>query len=573
MKNLKSYLKNDGLLIVLCVVFLSTNVLAMRSPEGAGQSASRGLQRRLQRESHHENQYFLYGKDDPNNGIWVDKESIKANCEALRDMIVDFGETQEVKIPIGLFPIAVIRLGFDVLANKVNVPNLSFTDLIDVANIFNFLGAPADKMKPVLDRIVDNLSKISDEELKKLNPDVQKLLMTDPTINYLKDCIIKNYAQERKQVLVRYRTVLSAAFSSDGTKIASGGGGVQNNFIVLDIANPHNITRRVLVGHPANVNSVAFSPDGKYIVSGCGGIHNNLILWDMSNPHNITHQVLVGHPRSVTSVAFSPDGKHIVSGCLGDQNNLIVWDVSDPHNITHQALVGHPDNVNSVAFSPDGKHIVSGCLGDQNNLIVWDVSDLDNITRQILVGHPGTVKAVAFSPDGKHIASGYSSSQSNLIIWDISDQNNITHQVLVGHPNAVHSIAFSPDSTKIVSGSYDNLILWNITNSHNITHQAFMEDPGSVTAVAFSPDGKKMLSGNSDAQNNLIVWTLLTDQEDLLLKQLIDYNVDQISLIYRLCLKVLKGRTVQQSSEEQTVFKTLSQEMQRLLTDLLLNKG
>ena len=62
MKNLKNYLKDGRRLIALCVVLFSTNVLAMRSPEGAGQSASRGLQRRLQRESHHENQYFLYGE-------------------------------------------------------------------------------------------------------------------------------------------------------------------------------------------------------------------------------------------------------------------------------------------------------------------------------------------------------------------------------------------------------------------------------------------------------------------------------------------------------------------------------
>ena len=83
----------------------------------------------------------------PDKGIWVDKGSIKANCEALRDMIADFGGTEEVKIPIGMYPIAVIKLGFDVLGNEVDVHNLLFADLIDVANIFNFLGVPADKMK------------------------------------------------------------------------------------------------------------------------------------------------------------------------------------------------------------------------------------------------------------------------------------------------------------------------------------------------------------------------------------------------------------------------------------------
>ena len=295
----KKLFKEGGLLIVLCVVFFSTNVLAMRSPEGAAQSASRGLQRRLelqrklelQRESQHENQYFLYGQDDPNNGIWVDKDFIIKNCAALKAMIDDFGSAQEVKISIGLFPIAVITLGFDVLANTIMVPNLSFVELINVANIFNFLEVPVDKMKAVLDRVLASLNEIPDQELKNLNADVQKLLMTDPAINYLKDCIIKKYAQERRQVLI--------------------------------------------TGHQLMVNSVAMSADGRWMVSGSGHGANDLILWDVSNPNNIIRRVLVGHPGNIDAVAISSDGTKIVSA----GNGLVLWDISNPNNITHQALV------------------------------------------------------------------------------------------------------------------------------------------------------------------------------------------------------------------------------------------
>ncbi|HLW73035.1 MAG TPA: WD40 repeat domain-containing protein [Candidatus Babeliales bacterium] len=625
MKNLKNYIKNNQLfqLILLCAVLLSIDALAMRRQAGAGQSAFKGLQRRVEYENAHKDQYFLYATDDPNNGIWVDKNFLKENCGALKNMIADFGETQEVKIPIVSFPLEVTKLGFDVLADISKVPNLSFAQLINVANIFNFLEVPANKMQPVLDRILANFNDIPDEELKKLNSDVQKLLMQkllmiDSTVNYLKNCIIKKYAQERKQVLEGHphsvdavafspdgkqivsgsygwhnlilwdvsnpnkithqvleghpHSVYAVAFSPDGKRIVSGGNG-QNNLIMWDMSNPNKITHQVLEGHPNDVIRVAFSPDGKHIVSCCQGNQNNLIVWDVSDPNHVTHQVLVGHPDGVNTVAFSPDGKRIVSGSYGDQNNLIVWDVSDPNNITHQVLVGHSSGVKTVAFSPDGKHIVSGCYGNQNNLIVWDVSNPNNITHQVLKGHPFDVYAVAFSPDGKQIVSGSYGDQNNLILWDVSNPNNITHQVLVGHSDTVRAVAFSPDGKQIVSGSYgdqNNLIVWDVSNPNHITHQVLVEPQDNVTAVAFSTDGKRIVSANSSDQHNLRLWTLLTDQEDALLKQLENYSADQIRLIYRLRGKALRGEIIKLNSEE---LKILPQDMQKLLTDLLVQKG
>jgi WD40 repeat protein len=576
--NLKNYIKNNQLfqLVLLCAVFFSTDALAMRripKEQRVGQSALKSLQRRAEYEKEHKdqpkNQYFLYATDDPNNGIWVDKEFLIENCEALRNMIADFGEMQEVTIPIGVFPLAVIKLGFDILADISRVPYLSLAELINVANIFNFLGAPADKMQPVLDRLLENLNKISDEELKRLNPDVQKSLMTASTVNYLKNCIIKKYAQKRKQVLVGHSGgVRAVAFSFDGKRIVSGGFGDQNNLILWDMSDPNNITHQVLQGHQASIYAVAFSPNGNYIVLGCQGDQNNLIVLDVSNPNNITSQVLVGHPKDVNAVAFSPDGKYIVSGCTGDQHNLIVWDMSDPNNITHQDLVGHPKNVFSVAFSSDGKRIVSGCAGGQHNLIVWDMSNPNNITHQVLEGHPKDVYAVVFSPDGKRIVSGGFGNYNNLIVWDMSNPNNITHQVLEGHRDVVVAVGFSPDGKYIVSGSLgdqNNLIVWDVSNPNNITHQVLVGHPGGVDAVAFSPDGKCIVSGGYGRQDNLIVWTLLTDQEDALLKQLTDYSADQMRLIYQLRGKALRGETIKLSELE-----ILPQDMQKLLTDLLL---
>ncbi len=523
-----------------------------------------------------ENSYFIYDQDNSENGIWVDKELVKKNSETLKNMIADLGEeTNKISFP---YSFNLIKFGFDFLDNKVDIRKFSFGQLVDVANFFNFLDVPADKMKIVLVKIKENIDKGDAKNinvaLKTLHPDLQKLIMTEPAITYLKDCIIKKYAKDRGKSLVGHPdTVYSVAFNYDGTKIVSGCKGHQNNLILWDISNPHNIVYQTFVGHPSRVNSVAFNHDGTKIISGCDGNQNNLILWDISNPHNIVRRKLIGHPRGVRAVAFSHDGTKIVSGCYVNQNNLILWDISNLQNITQKTLVGHPDDVYAVAFSHDDTKIVSGCKGHQNNLILWDISNPDNITPKTLAGHPDNVTAVAFSHYDTKIVSGCWDDKNNLILWDISNPQNITQKPLVGHPDTVFTVAFSPDDTKIVSGcdsDHNNLILWDISNPDNIVQQILIDHPDSVSSAAFSPDGTKIVYGCYGDENNLIIWTLLTDQENTLLKQLKNYTVDQIRLIYQLCLQLLKGQAMalKQGSEEQEIFMTLPQDMQKLLTDL-----
>jgi hypothetical protein len=67
----------------------------------------------------------------------------------------------------------------------------------------------------------------------------------------------------------------------------------------------------------------------------------------------------------------------------------------------------------------------------------------------------------------------------------------------------------------------------------------------------------------------------VTDQEQALLNQIKNYNVDQVRLIYQLCLQSSKKQSIElkKGSEEEQIFKTLPEDMQKLLTDLFLPKG
>lgn len=403
--------------------------------------------------------------------------------------------------------------------------------------------------------------------------DMQKLLI--PTfINFSVDClknqIIEKYAQGRKIDLVGHPAQVNvAAFSSNGKKIISGCHGNQDNLIVWDISDINNVTHKVLIGHPDDVSAVALSSDGKRIVSGCLGDQDNLILWDSETGKKI--QNLTGHPSHVNTVAFSSDGKRIISGCHGDhgdQDNLILWDISDIDNIAHKVLTGNEGSVWSVAFSPDNKKIV---VGSDFNLIVWDISDSNDITHKMLKSPDfplSGITTVAFSPDGKKIVSGSTlveDSKPNFIVWDISDSNNITYEV-IARSKYIDLVSFCSSGTRIMSrNALGDVIMWNISDIKHVTRTDFEQKLGFV--LALSSDCTRSVSPgvHYDESENLILWTLLNDQEASILNNLNNCTVVQARLLYQLCLALQQGIAVKLTNTDAAVFNTLPDLVRNLL--------
>ena len=96
--------------------------------------------------------------------------------------------------------------------------------------------------------------------------------------------------------------------------------------------------------------------------------------------------------------------------------------------------------------------------------------------------------------------------------------------------------------------------------------------PNYIFSVAFSLDGKKIVSGGGGDQNNLLVWTLLTDQEELVLKRINNYTAEHIRLIYQLCSELAKGSIKQLAGDRLALYQTLPQEMQLLLNNIFWPK-
>ena len=290
-------------------------------------------------------------------------------------------------------------------------------------------------------------------------------------------------------------SISSVAFSSDGTKIASGSS--DSTIRLWDLASGKELS--VLRGHESEVVSVAFSPDGKTLAS--GSYDKTIRLWNLASGKEIT--VMRGHESRVTSVAFSPDGTKLASA--GDDWTIRLWDLARGKELLE--LKGHESKVISVAFSPDGTKLASG--SDDKSIRIWDIASAKELL--VLTGHEELITSVAFSPDGKTLASG--SDDKSIRIWDIASAKELS--VLRGHKSGVTSVAFGSDGTKLASGSYDKSIrLWDIASAKELSMLAGHES--LVTSIAFSPAGRELASSGGDGTIRL--WDIAATLELAVLK-------------------------------------------------------
>ncbi|PAV18322.1 WD40 domain containing protein [Pyrrhoderma noxium] len=118
-------------------------------------------------------------------------------------------------------------------------------------------------------------------------------------------------------------------------------------------------------GHNGTVLSVAFSPDGSRIASGSGD--ETVRIWD-SKSGNFIAGPFREHSNWILSVAFSPDGTRIASGSA--DKTVLIWD-SETGKLVAGPFEGHSSGVLSVAFSPDGSRIASGSR--DKTVRIWDV--------------------------------------------------------------------------------------------------------------------------------------------------------------------------------------------------------
>jgi eukaryotic-like serine/threonine-protein kinase len=272
-------------------------------------------------------------------------------------------------------------------------------------------------------------------------------------------------------------TVISAAYSPDGTRIVSSSS--DRTARIWDARS--GVQLAVLSGHGDVVNTAAYSPDGTRIVTASND--KTVRIWDAHTGAPLT--VLRGHEDSVESARYSPDGTRIVTA--SDDKTVGIWDARSGTRLA--ALPGHAGIVYSAAYSPDGTRIVSA--SDDKTVRLWDART--GAPLATLTGHGDIVYSAAYSPDGTRIVTA--SFDKTARIWDARAGTLLA--VLSGHGGIVYSAAYSPDGKRIVTASGDKTVrLWD---AHTGAMQGVLAlHNGQVNAAAYSPDGTRVVTASFD---------------------------------------------------------------------------
>jgi WD40 repeat protein/serine/threonine protein kinase len=272
-------------------------------------------------------------------------------------------------------------------------------------------------------------------------------------------------------------SIYAAAFSPDGTKVATGAG--DKTAILWDMKTGAPLI--TFKGHGGSVQAVKFSPSGRYLLT--GGADRIVKLW--STEENRDQKLFLGHRSFVSTVTFSADSRRMATG--SHDGTIKIWEVAGHREIrTLNAGIGR---VNAVRFSPDGRWLIGG--GAANQAHIWAVDSGEVVAT--LKGHDHAIAAVDFSTDGRWAATG--SWDRTVKIWNLK-----TFQVqstVKGHQGAVIAVRFAPDGRHLVSGGKDHVArIWDVASGETI--RELRDHSASVYAVAYTPDGGSIASASWD---------------------------------------------------------------------------
>lgn len=226
------------------------------------------------------------------------------------------------------------------------------------------------------------------------------------------------------------RPVWQLAFSPDGRllAVAVDPNGVsqkafndqrrQGEVQLWDVKSRRRVGRAIAPG-AGSVLSVAFSRDGSLLATGSGG---RLDLWDVATQarHGMPMKVA---DDGVLGVAFDPNGRLVAGG--GAIGPVRVWRVADQQP-AFPPLSGHTSPVTETAFDPTGTFLATTSPFGGTRL--WDPPTGLGYGDELISDKPASLEPTgdlppflglrnAFSPDGKLLA--VPGVETRAMLWDV----------------------------------------------------------------------------------------------------------------------------------------------------------
>jgi len=277
--------------------------------------------------------------------------------------------------------------------------------------------------------------------------------------------------------------VISAAFSPDGTRLASAGRDATVR--LWDTATGKCL--HVLRGHTGTVESVAFLRDGKQIVS--TGKDGTLRLWDAAAGEHV--RILGRHMAVARVVAPFPDGKRVASA--SEDQTVRIWDLATGR--VARVLAAHAPCW-GLAVSPDGREVAA--LSDRGWIQLWDADT--GQPRRSFFAQVGAGRCLAYSPDGRRLAAA--GDGPAVKVWDPATGERL---MALDMDVMARSLAFSPDGRYLAAGGWFRIIrIWDGATGSPLCSLREQED--EVRGLVFSPDSRRLASASFD--RTIKIWAL-----------------------------------------------------------------
>lgn len=203
------------------------------------------------------------------------------------------------------------------------------------------------------------------------------------------------------------------ALYSDGVLLAYPSGGP----VFADICIWNLRTRTPVVtlnGHIRRVSSAAFSSDGALLVTG-GKDHSYSVRgWEVTS--GVPHSRHDSHCADVKDVIFSPDDNLVASGSA--KGYVYVSEAKTGHNVRAFVIEGHSGIIAKVLFTLDGEDVMA--LDHANNTVyIWNIPT-DSCVYEFSFCDASWVSALNFSVDGSGILvpTGDGDEKRVLPLWN-----------------------------------------------------------------------------------------------------------------------------------------------------------